>query len=329
MKVLGIGQTVGSAIGGIALGLLLILPGHVRAEVTVSHSNDPAATLDARLATLLVQDRDGFARIPDATLAGLVAEPAQRRVLFGRPGAGATAEGAAAGPVILAAPDVPALRPMPRPGTAVAQTASRMGAPGLRLAAAPGRGRTGVSGRADLRVTDMMWLAAQPAPKGDQQFRCLANALYFEARGESLSGQAAVAEVILNRVESPRYPASVCGVVQQSNARGCQFSYFCDGRADVVDEPAAWDRAARVARAMLDGAPRVLTNGATHFHTPRVRPDWASAFVRTAQIDGHVFYRPPVLVAMAEAEPKRPVGLFGFLRQPRSEGRAATGGGRD
>ncbi|WP_328590505.1 cell wall hydrolase [Frigidibacter oleivorans] len=329
MRVLGIWRTVAAGGRAMAVGLLLILPGHLRADVTVSHSNDPTATLDARLATLLGQDREGFARIPDAALAGLVAEPAQRRALFGRPAAGAVAETAAVGPVILAAPDMPALRPMPRPGTAVAQTAGRTAAPNLRLAAAPGRGRAAVPGRADLRVTDMMWLAAQPAPKGDQQFRCLANALYFEARGESLSGQAAVAEVILNRVESPRYPASVCGVVQQSNSRGCQFSYFCDGRADVVDEPAAWDRAARVARAMLDGAPRVLTNGATHFHTPRVRPDWASAFVRTAQIDGHVFYRPPVLVAMAEAEPKRPAGLFGFLRQPRSTGSLAAEGGRD
>lgn len=137
------------------------------------------------------------------------------------------------------------------------------------------------------------FLAAQPAPKGDAQWDCLRNAIYFEARGETLKGQFAVAEVILNRVDAPAYPRSVCGVVKQSNSKGCQFSYVCDGIKDVMRDKVAADRAGRIARLMLDGAPRTLTKGATHFHTQAVRPGWSKQFARTASIGGHKFYRQP------------------------------------
>jgi len=137
------------------------------------------------------------------------------------------------------------------------------------------------------------WLAAQPAPEGDADWQCLTEAVYFEARGESLEGQIAVAEVILNRRDSGLYPRSVCGVVKQRGGGGCQFSYVCDGRADRMREKAAADLAGRIARAMLDGGPRVLTDGATHFHTGGVRPEWSKRFARTAKIGAHVFYRQP------------------------------------
>ena len=140
---------------------------------------------------------------------------------------------------------------------------------------------------------DMAFLAAQPAPKGDAQWQCLQKALYFEARGESLKGQFAVAEVILNRVDSPKYPKSVCAVVEQGNRNGCQFSFVCDGRKDVMRDRDAMDRAGRIARLMLDGAPRGLTMGATHFHTHAVNPRWAKRFPRTAAIGAHLFYRQP------------------------------------
>lgn len=140
---------------------------------------------------------------------------------------------------------------------------------------------------------DEATLAAIPSPTGDAEWQCLTAALYFEARGETLEGQFAVAEVILNRVDSPVYPRTVCGVVRQSSDLGCQFSYVCDGRADVMSEKAAADRAGRIARIMLDGAPRVLTDGATHFHTRAVRPGWAHRFPRTAAIGAHLFYRQP------------------------------------
>lgn len=140
---------------------------------------------------------------------------------------------------------------------------------------------------------DDAWLATLPAPTGDAQWECLRKAIYFEARGETLRGQFAVAEVILNRVDSPVYPRSICGVVEQRGGGGCQFSYICDGRADTMRDPyAAW-RASRIARVMMDGAPRALTMGATHFHARWVSPGWARRFPQTAAIGAHLFYRQP------------------------------------
>jgi spore germination cell wall hydrolase CwlJ-like protein len=136
-------------------------------------------------------------------------------------------------------------------------------------------------------------LMAQAAPEGDAEWQCLTEALYFESRGESLNGQVAVAEVILNRVDSALYPRTVCGVVKQRGGGGCQFSYVCDGRADRMGDRVSRDRAGRVARAMLDGAPRLLTEGATHFHTLNVRPSWSKRFAHTASIGAHEFYRQP------------------------------------
>lgn len=144
---------------------------------------------------------------------------------------------------------------------------------------------------------DEAWIAAQPKASGDDEFQCLAKALYFEARGESIKGQAAVAEVILNRVESSSYPGSICGVVNQSGGGSCQFSFMCDGLAEKVSESGAWDRAAKIARAMLDGAPRELTDGATHFHTNAVRPGWSQRFTQTTRIGAHIFYRQPIVTA--------------------------------
>lgn len=136
------------------------------------------------------------------------------------------------------------------------------------------------------------FLASLPAPAGDAQWQCLTKALYFEARGETLKGQFAVAEVILNRVDSARYPSTVCGVVEQGGKGACQFSYHCDGARDVMGERQAADLAARIARVMLDGAPRTLTFGATHFHTRAVNPSWSRRFERTASIGAHLFYKP-------------------------------------
>ena len=136
------------------------------------------------------------------------------------------------------------------------------------------------------------WLMAQPEPTGDEQWQCLKQAIYFEARGESLEGQIAVAEVILNRADSPLYPRTVCGVVKQRGGGGCQFSYVCRGTTKMREKSAA-ALAGRIARAMLDGAPRVLTDGATHFHTKGVKPSWSKRFAKTASIGSHLFYRQP------------------------------------
>ncbi len=145
-----------------------------------------------------------------------------------------------------------------------------------------------------------IWLSEQELVKGGPQWRCLAEALYFEARGESVKGQFAVAEVILNRVDDPSYPDTVCGVVHQGTGRKfqCQFTYTCDGAKEVISEPKAFRRVSKVAKLMVDGAPRDLTSGATHYHTRGVNPRWARQFPRTAAIGVHYFYRQPTRVSL-------------------------------
>jgi spore germination cell wall hydrolase CwlJ-like protein len=139
------------------------------------------------------------------------------------------------------------------------------------------------------------WLDAQASAKGDANWRCLSEALYFEARGETVKGQFAVAEVILNRVDSPRYPNSICGVINQGTGAkyACQFTYTCDGRAEIIAEPRAFERVGKIASIMKHGAKRPLTKGATHYHTRSVSPNWARVFPRTAAIGVHYFYKQP------------------------------------
>lgn len=142
---------------------------------------------------------------------------------------------------------------------------------------------------------DARWLATVQVREIDRQTECLVNALYHEARGESIKGQFAVAEVILNRVDSPAFPNSICGVVHQGAQNGtagrCQFSFACDGNALTMHEREARALARRIAQVMTSGAPRRLTEGATHFHTTWVSPHWSEVFDRTARIGAHVFYR--------------------------------------
>jgi spore germination cell wall hydrolase CwlJ-like protein len=213
---------------------VLALAGGVRAEMTVSQSNDPTAALGVDITTLLGQEKNALGLVSPSRLQALVTPPKELQ----------------------------------------------------------GKRRKGDIGY------DEAWLASQPVPKGGSEFQCLATALYFEARGEGVMGQAAVGEVILNRTESGAFPGTICGVVNQSNGNGCQFSYTCDGRADRISEPGAWTAAAKIARALMDGAPRPLTEGATYFHTPSVRPSWSRRFERTASIGRHIFYRAPIQSAM-------------------------------
>lgn len=137
------------------------------------------------------------------------------------------------------------------------------------------------------------WLDAQPKAKGGVQWKCLSEALYFEARGETVKGQFAVAEVIMNRVKSTRFPSSLCGVINQGTGKKfrCQFTYTCDGIAENIHEPRAYARVSKVARAIIDGKSPPLTNGATHYHTTAVRPRWAKVYTKTARIGVHIFYR--------------------------------------
>jgi spore germination cell wall hydrolase CwlJ-like protein len=137
------------------------------------------------------------------------------------------------------------------------------------------------------------WIDAQPDAAGDAQWECLTEALYFEARGETVKGQFAVAEVIINRVKSDRFPGTACGVINQGTGKKyqCQFTYTCDGHKEVIKEPRAYDRVSKVARIALDGAAPKVTEGATHYHTKAVSPRWSRVYTRTTAIGTHIFYR--------------------------------------
>jgi spore germination cell wall hydrolase CwlJ-like protein len=129
---------------------------------------------------------------------------------------------------------------------------------------------------------------SQPAASraNERDLACLAEAIYFEARGTGQAGEAAVAHVVVNRAQSRKFPGSVCGVVGD----GCQFSYRCDGHSDALLEPSARARAFRVAETVLAGAPDI-TNGALFFHSARVAPGWFSSRPRIGTFGGNVFYR--------------------------------------
>jgi spore germination cell wall hydrolase CwlJ-like protein len=128
-----------------------------------------------------------------------------------------------------------------------------------------------------------------------KQEKCLADAVYFEARSEPLRGQIAVAQVVMNRVFSGYYPNSVCGVVYQNAHRrfACQFSFACDGIPDRVNDPAAWERATHIARDTLDGKLWLEEVGkATHYHAYYVHPWWVRQMHKFDRIGAHTFYRP-------------------------------------
>jgi Cell wall hydrolyses involved in spore germination len=125
--------------------------------------------------------------------------------------------------------------------------------------------------------------------------KCLAEAVYFEARGEAVRGQIAVAQVVMNRAFSGFYPNTVCGVVYQNKHRhlACQFTFACDNVADVVREPDMWDRAKKIAKAMLDGQLWLPEVGkSTHYHAYWVRPSWVNEMKKMYKFGVHTFYRP-------------------------------------
>ncbi len=142
-----------------------------------------------------------------------------------------------------------------------------------------------------------MAAAERPVPATASERECLAEAVYFEARGEDMDGQRAIAEVVARRASDPRYPKTICGVVYQgaANRHACQFSFACDGKSEDKSDGVAWKRALAVADDELTGAGRFqdITFGATHFHTTYVNPSWSGRFARTVKIGNHIFYRQP------------------------------------
>lgn len=133
----------------------------------------------------------------------------------------------------------------------------------------------------------------EPVEVSSKDLACLATAIYFEARGESVEGQTAVAQVILNRVRAKAFPDTVCDVVYQGKNRrtGCQFSFTCDGKSKRIREQKAWTVAERIAGETLSGqADLDGLSVATHYHATYVSPRWARSMRRLAKIGHHIFY---------------------------------------
>ena len=173
-----------------------------------------------------------------------------------------------------------------------------------------------LSGKADISVPAVKRLALAPSPSTiEKSFKlkrsekqavvaqrrirlaeenCLARAVYFEARSESEIGQMAVAKVILNRVKSPNYPKSICGVVYQGSNRrnSCQFSFACDGLPDDVRQPEAWAQAKSIAQRAVSGDTQLSggMNSATSYHADYVTPRWARTLRKVVKIGHHIFY---------------------------------------
>ena len=139
------------------------------------------------------------------------------------------------------------------------------------------------------------YVASRDAAVFDRSLQCLTEAIYYEARSESESGQRAVAQVVLNRVRHPAYPNTVCGVVYQGSHRttGCQFSFTCTGVMGPIREGAAWERARQIANAALRGQVYRPVGLAVNYHTTAINPYWASSLRTQATVGAHIFYTRP------------------------------------
>lgn len=150
---------------------------------------------------------------------------------------------------------------------------------------------------AELAKTDPHWWYKAPLPKSAQSSReqlCLAEAIYFEARGEPYKGQEAVAQVVLNRVKNPAYPNTICKVVYQNRhmRNACQFSFACDGIPERVQKGRAWTQAQEIAAKAVEGKVNLSeVDASTHYHATYVRPRWAGTMKRLNRIGKHIFYK--------------------------------------
>lgn len=148
-----------------------------------------------------------------------------------------------------------------------------------------------LSDRGVVAAPPFRWGRATAIDKA-RAMQCLTAALYYEASGESIDGQRAVAQVVLNRTRHPAFPATVCGVVYQGAERAhCQFSFVCDGALSRTPVTSGWSRAARIAAAALSGSVYAPVGLATHYHTYAVTPVWNRAMVMTDMVGAHLFHR--------------------------------------
>jgi spore germination cell wall hydrolase CwlJ-like protein len=165
---------------------------------------------------------------------------------------------------------------------------SPLGVTAVSLMLRPELGPSGSSAASRFRF------ASIGALDGARDLDCLTQAVYYEARGESVRGQAAVAQVVLNRVRHPSFPKTICAVVFQGAGLGkadCQFSFVCDGSMRQPLDVEAWDKAQHIAARALSGAVVAEIGNATHFHATRLGPQWGDGLVKVATVGLHVFYK--------------------------------------
>ncbi|MBS0274638.1 MAG: cell wall hydrolase [Proteobacteria bacterium] len=189
---------------------------------------------------------------------------------------------------------VAALKAPEKPAPAAPVQTAKANAGALQLHATPASYQAGTDGFGGTAITPSQEeLLAQVFL---QQGNCLADAMYYEARGEGRSGQMAIAEVVYNRMRSGYYPRTICGVVFEGSRlhTGCQFSFTCGGIMDRPKSSAVWRRTQRLALQIVTGIVQLgdTTGGALSFHASDVAPDWADTMSRTIQIGHHIFYRP-------------------------------------
>ena len=226
-------------------------------EAPVESDKERRARLNARLQTM-IKDGKGV-RLTDAP-------PPVRRRAETRPSA-------------------PAARMAATPSRA--EPTASFAPPPVNANAAPSVRRTGYT---------RPYLDLKTPPRvPDNDLECLTQAVYYEARNESEAGQAAVAEVVLNRSRHRAYPKRVCEVVYQRNSRTCQFTFTCDGSIGRrAINPVAWARAERIAREVYEGRSAQLPKNSVNYHANYVRPSWGSRLARVRQIGAHIFYGSPL-----------------------------------
>jgi len=201
----------------------------------------------------------------------------------------------------------------------------------LEAPADAGAGGETVAGKGDASrfktPAQRLGLAGKPRAKAE---KCIADAVYFEARGEPLRGQMAVAQVVMNRVFSGRYPNDVCGVVYQNANRhlACQFTFACEGKdLSRIDEPDMWEQAKHIAKDTLDGKIWLSEVGhATHYHAYWVHPSWVHEMAKLYKLGVHTFYRPRAWGDGSDAPiwgsvpvPPKPIGAAAQNPEPAKE----------
>src|SRR3954471_1834774 len=254
-------------------------------DISLSLEMDPKIIED--MADVVDLDPTTFTPNAPPSLEGLNAEVKEQQLYFGNDLLGTSPSGIKPWQV----GEVPVLEGVPAADPDFKQTpaVAANDAAGVTVA---GKGQ--VTGE-DQRPKTPAERLALVGPKRVKAEKCLANAVYFEARSEPVRGQIAVAQVVLNRAFSGKYPETVCGVVYQNKHRhlACQFTFACDNNKDVIREPDMWERARKIAKAMLDGQLWLPEVGkSTHYHAYWVRPSWVNEMKKMYKFGVHTFYRP-------------------------------------